>query len=160
MRKSIFFSMVVLIVFFLSPYSQAATINDGHYVIGATQGSTTWYFAEGCTRPGFNTFLCLGNPNSQAVNVQVTLYEGNGATIKTNSSIPGNSRNTLYLNSDPVMVVETEGDKYVQNSLQYYGKRDSYFVVCQNQDCKAKNEVRFIREEGTPVRYEIIGILY
>ena len=36
--------------------------SGGHDVLGAAAPQAEWYFAEGCTRPGFDTWLCLQNP--------------------------------------------------------------------------------------------------
>lgn len=36
---------------------------DGSNVVGATGPSTSWSFAEGCTRPGFQEWLTIQNPN-------------------------------------------------------------------------------------------------
>ncbi len=38
----------------------------GHDVLGTDTPRQEWYFAEGCTRPGFHTYLCLQNPDRES----------------------------------------------------------------------------------------------
>ncbi len=71
----------------------------GHCVIGATQAATTWFFAEGYTGSGFDEWLCLQNPGSQAAQVQVTYFvQGSSALPPKTVSVPANSRVTLCVN--------------------------------------------------------------
>ncbi len=44
-------------------FSYKGAWTGGHDVAGATYPSDCWYFAEGCTRAGFEEWLCLQNPN-------------------------------------------------------------------------------------------------
>ena len=60
---------------------------DGHCVIGSTGASTTWFFAEGCTRSGFNTFLCLGNSNPETVNAHVAYFLGDGSVLEQDYAV-------------------------------------------------------------------------
>ena len=81
MRKAMKFfvsAAIIILLFSLTP-TRAGAGDDGHCVVGATTGSTSWFFAEGCTRPGFNTFLCLGNSNPEAVNAHVAYFLGDGS---------------------------------------------------------------------------------
>ena len=98
-RKIIFFIVPVFFLMLVSTV-QAGTVDDGHCVIGSEQGSTTWYFAEGCTRTGFNTFLCICNPNSKVVNARIKYFLGNGTRITKNQLVSANSRITLLLNDE------------------------------------------------------------
>jgi hypothetical protein len=68
----------------------------GHDVVGATAPSDTWYFAEGCTRTGFSQWLCLANPGSDSVDVNIDFVLGTGE-VKANPTlrIPGQSRATV-----------------------------------------------------------------
>ncbi len=64
--------------------------------------SETNNFAEGCTRPGFDTWLCLQNPGEESANVTVTYYlgAGQGATSPRTYALPAHSRSTIYVNND------------------------------------------------------------
>jgi hypothetical protein len=48
----------------------------GHVVMGVNQPSKEWYFAEGTTRPGFEEWLCIQNPQTDSQQVKVTYYAG------------------------------------------------------------------------------------
>jgi len=62
--------------------------------------STTWYFAEGYTGTGFETWLTLQNPNSVAATANITyMFRGGGTSVKT-KTIPANSRETVDVNGD------------------------------------------------------------
>ncbi|MBU4240709.1 MAG: hypothetical protein KKE43_04335, partial [Actinobacteria bacterium] len=45
--------------------------SGGHNVLGATGPKPEWYFAEGTTRDGFDTYLCLQNPGDLEATVDV-----------------------------------------------------------------------------------------
>jgi hypothetical protein len=64
--------------------------------------SETNHFAEGCTREGFDTWLCLQNPGEERADVTVNYYlgEGQGAASTRTYSLPPHSRSTIYVNSD------------------------------------------------------------
>ena len=52
----------------------------GHDVVGATSPSSTFYFAEGTCRPGFDPYFCIQNPGSSPANVTLTYMKGDGTT--------------------------------------------------------------------------------
>jgi len=64
--------------------------------------SETNNFAEGCTRPGFDTWLCLQNPGGEPAEVTVNYYlgEGQGAASARTYALPAHSRTTVYVNGD------------------------------------------------------------
>ncbi|MDI6830401.1 MAG: polysaccharide deacetylase family protein, partial [Actinomycetota bacterium] len=53
-------------------------ITGGHDVMGAEAPRTDWYFAEGCSREGFDTWLCLQNPGGEAARYDISYYRGDG----------------------------------------------------------------------------------
>jgi Bacterial Ig domain/IPT/TIG domain len=57
---------------------------EGHDTIGSDALSTGWFFAEGCTAYGFQTYLLLGNPSDQSVGA-VIHYQFADGTAKTMS---------------------------------------------------------------------------
>ena len=57
---------------------------------------TTFYFAEGSCRPGFDPYICVQNPRPTAVaRVRITYMCGNGASVGQSLSVPGSSRATV-----------------------------------------------------------------
>ncbi|MEW6554174.1 MAG: YCF48-related protein [Actinomycetota bacterium] len=75
----------------------------GHCVIGATELSTDYLFAEGCTREGFDEYLILQNPNGFEITVYAfyMLGEGQGSPYPIGGiyTVPANGRKTVYVNS-------------------------------------------------------------
>ncbi len=70
----------------------------GSDVMGATEASLQWYFAEGYTGNGFSEWLCLQNADSVPADVTVT-YLFNGGSNKTDKlQIPPNSRRNIDVN--------------------------------------------------------------
>ena len=70
----------------------------GNVVMGSNQPDNTFYFAEGTTRDGFHTYLCLQNPNPDKASVKVT-YMFDGADPQAqNVTVPGHSRMTIDVN--------------------------------------------------------------
>jgi len=46
----------------------------GHVVEGVTEPNPNWYFAEGTTRPGFEEWLCIQNPQDTDLPVTVSYF--------------------------------------------------------------------------------------
>ena len=65
---------------------------------GAAAPSSGWYFAEGCTRSGFETWVLLANPGDSEVEVRVFLVLEDGRVIPWDVSLPANSRRTVFVN--------------------------------------------------------------
>ncbi len=75
--------------------------DGGHCVVGATHPSTQWHFAEGTTREGFDTWICLSNPNEDRtaqVTVEYMMGQGQGANITRVYEVPALSRRTVNVN--------------------------------------------------------------
>jgi hypothetical protein len=70
----------------------------GSNVMGVTDGSTAWYFAEGSTGTGFEEWLCLQNPGSTPAEAKITYMLGDGAPIPQTVVIPPFSRRTVSVN--------------------------------------------------------------
>jgi hypothetical protein len=68
---------------------------------GAAAPAMTWYFAEGATNV-FSLFYLIENPNSGPATVRLThLSEGGTAPVTQDVTVPGNSRQTYYINAVP-----------------------------------------------------------
>jgi hypothetical protein len=72
--------------------------NGGHDVIGAAQPASQFYFAEGCTRAGFDEWLCLMNPVPSPTTAHITFMFVDGTTKAQDLLIAGNTRATLKVN--------------------------------------------------------------
>lgn len=76
-----------------------ASWTGGHDVLGANSARTTWYFAEGCTRAGFNTWLCIFNPNGNTANVTIKYFLETGEVRSHAVSCAPTSRTTVSVRS-------------------------------------------------------------
>ena len=60
---------------------------------------STFYFAEGSTRPGFEPYLCIANPGQAAAEVDITYMLGDGITREQTLAVPAASRATVAVAS-------------------------------------------------------------
>ncbi|MFH1148872.1 MAG: YncE family protein [Actinomycetota bacterium] len=67
----------------------------GSDVVGTTAPSSTFYFAEGTCRPGFDTYFCVQNPGDEDAAVHLTYMMGDGGTREQDISVGANSRQTV-----------------------------------------------------------------
>ena len=65
-----------------------------HDSIGAASPKTSWYMAEGCTSPGFETWVLVQNPNDTTADVTLTFMTPNGAVAGPQETLAPNSRKT------------------------------------------------------------------
>jgi peptidoglycan/xylan/chitin deacetylase (PgdA/CDA1 family) len=79
-------------------FQPAAALGDwsgGHDVSGSGEGRKTWYFAEGCTRLGFEEWVCLMNPNDVTANANCSYILGDGQVVVREEVLPPRSRITV-----------------------------------------------------------------
>jgi peptidoglycan/xylan/chitin deacetylase (PgdA/CDA1 family) len=74
--------------------------------MGAAEAGKTWYFAEGCTRLGFEEWICLLNPSASAAMASCDFMTSDGQEIRRDLALPATSRTTL----DVASVVGSEKD--------------------------------------------------
>ena len=80
-------------------------INCGNWkgstdVVGVTQPSTEWDFAEGSTLSAYSEFLTLQNPNRASVSVSLQYFTDiAGVNPLKQLVLPGNSRTTIVVNN-------------------------------------------------------------
>ncbi|NPV60241.1 MAG: S8 family serine peptidase [Actinobacteria bacterium] len=81
-------------------FNYRGSIPGGHNVMGAPSPGTTWYFAEGTTRSGFEEWLTLGNPGDEdaTVTVEYLLGAGQGDNLVEEWVVPARSRATINVN--------------------------------------------------------------
>ncbi len=68
----------------------------GHDVLGAASPLQEWFFAEGCTRSGFDTWLCIQNPGAEDALLEIDYHRGDGTTL-TRSGIMVAARSRLTI---------------------------------------------------------------
>lgn len=78
-------------------YWDNGTGKAGHGTIGMPAPARTLYLAEGSSAWGFDTFVCIQNPNDEAAEVTVTYLTNNGPVEGALRVIPPNSRITARM---------------------------------------------------------------
>jgi poly-gamma-glutamate synthesis protein (capsule biosynthesis protein) len=68
----------------------------GHDVVGSAAPAREFYFAEGTCRPGFDSYICIQNPEAAAANVTIAYMLGDGSTRSQQVTVAGNSRSTVF----------------------------------------------------------------
>ena len=71
----------------------------GHCVVGASSAMEEWYFAEGCTRAGFNQWLSIQNPTDNDAVVLINYMWEDGTNLNESVEVPAGSRATVDVNS-------------------------------------------------------------
>jgi subtilisin family serine protease len=85
---------------------------------------TSWYFAEGNTMPGYDTWIVLQNPLPDLAYAQVTFMTQDGPVANETVSIPPNSRKSLHVNDIvPNALVATR----VEAETSVFAERTVYF---------------------------------
>jgi hypothetical protein len=81
-------------------YWDNGTGRAGHETVGMTAPATEIYLAEGSTAWGFETYLCLQNPNDKPVEVGVTYLTDTGPVPGKTLEVPRNSRVTVKVSDE------------------------------------------------------------
>jgi len=98
----------------------------GHCVSGIASASRVWYFAEGCTREGFDTWLCIGNPAVEAAMVYITFLDEAGSTLQRDFAVPPASR--LSLKVDDLVEEGHDIATVITSNLDIVVERPLYFL--------------------------------
>lgn len=80
--------------FFMGQTSSGGT-SGGSSVVGANAPHSTWYFAEGTTRPNFDPYICVQNPGTAVAHVQIAYLLGNGVPKNQVFDVQAQSRVTI-----------------------------------------------------------------
>jgi subtilisin family serine protease len=85
---------------------------------------TTWFFAEGNTMPGFETWLVLQNPLPDTASATLTFMTQDGPVATQTVTIIGNSRKSIHVNDIvPNALVATR----VEAEASIFAERTVYF---------------------------------
>jgi beta-lactamase class A len=99
--------------------------SGGHCCMGTDQASTDWYFAEGTTREGFETWLCLGNPGKGQADVEIEYLLNSGEAVNRSYRLSALSRSTLCLNE--VIGSGLDISSHVRSNIPILAERSIYF---------------------------------
>ena len=122
---SILVALLGLLLFSLLSGVAVADRAGGHCAAALDAPSTTWFFAEGTTRPGFDEWICVLNAGEATSDLtfRFLLPDGEGAPFR--ASLPPRSRFTLNVNqaAGPGLDVSV----ILESSLPVAAERAMYF---------------------------------
>jgi outer membrane protein assembly factor BamB len=108
----------------------------GHNSIGAQYAAYKWEFAEGCTRDGFVTYLCIANTNAteQKVAIQhfITNPDGSKETKESEVTIAANTRKSVVVND--TVTADADVSTTVTCAAPIVVERPMYFSFSQYTD--------------------------
>lgn len=105
-----------------SMYFDYRGIRDGH-TCAASRPSTSWYFAEGYTGSGFDTYLLVLNPQASEARTRVELALPYGVRA-LDVAVPPRSRRTVKLND---VVPGVEFSVFLKSDVPVVAERAMYF---------------------------------
>jgi hypothetical protein len=104
---------------------------DGSNVVGATGPDTSWSFAEGCTRAGFQEWLTIQNPNEVTANCKIKYLTGAGKITTVNRQVRPKSRDTVDVlqhvgdNQDVSIIMDADVPVIAERPMYYIYGMDS-----------------------------------
>ncbi|NPV60832.1 MAG: hypothetical protein HPY75_14375 [Actinobacteria bacterium] len=100
----------------------------GHCVMGTPLLASSYYFAEGTTRSGFEEWLTLQNPGTEDITVHAVYNLGEGDPVERDYLVPAGKRSTVLVNSD-TLGVGAEQDVSVRLTCPdpFLAERPMYF---------------------------------
>ncbi len=107
-----------------SMYWDNGTGKAGHETVGVPAPSTSVFLAEGSTAWGFDTYICIQNPNDRKVAVTLTFMTNKGMAAGPTLYIDAGSRTTAHLNE---MIPNTDVSTKVQCDLPIMAERAMYW---------------------------------
>jgi hypothetical protein len=132
----------------------------GHDAAGTTAPADAWYFAEGCTRPGFDCWLCVMNPQEAAAALDISFLTPQGSEFSLQVPVPPLSRYTL--NVADVVGEGQDVSMVVRSDLPVVAERPMYFNY---QSPSSPAPYLLAEVEGlamlSPITYqETVGIMF
>ncbi|HEY5527722.1 MAG TPA: hypothetical protein VIK02_09080, partial [Candidatus Anoxymicrobiaceae bacterium] len=113
-----------------SMYWDNGTGEACHDSIGMDKAHTTFYLPDGQTSGGYETWTLVQNPNTTAVNVEVSYLKAGGGVITLTNSIPPNSRMTFNMadkitsgRASIMVTSKTAGKKIMVERAMYWNNK-------------------------------------
>ncbi len=101
--------------------------DGGECAAASDAPNATWYLPEGCTGPGFDTWVLLQNPTDRTANVKLRFQGPPGYAIPEHAlEVPPNGRETVLLNSIEGFPA-TDVSTTVLSDVPVVAERSTYF---------------------------------
>jgi hypothetical protein len=113
-------------MYFSRKFDGAHECNGGHCSMGTNLPKKEHYFAEGTTREGFYTYVCLMNPGEKDTVATVTCMLDDGSNKDFNINVAAGHRSTMPLNDllgkgkDFSIKVVSNEDIVVERPMYFY----------------------------------------
>ncbi len=112
-------------------YGIGAAASEGHASIGVTRPSKTWYFAEGSSAWGFETWIMILNPSRSKASVQFRYMLEGGGLLTFQREVAPRSRATFNMESDvgsrdASLVLVSDVAVIAERSMYRYGRREGH----------------------------------
>lgn len=123
-------------------------MDDGTASVGSTSPQEKWYFAEGYTGTGFDTWILIQNPEEKTAKVKATFNTPDGQSYTGNYDIEGKTRISIPVdtlagldNTEVSTTIEsTNGVGLVAERAMYFMYTDGYVVYDGGHDTIGVNE--------------------
>ncbi len=101
--------------------------NGGHCVMGAASLAYQYSFAEGTTRPGFEEWLTLQNPNPEAIDIDAVYRfgPGQGDPMTVSYTVEAGKRFTIYV--PEVVGADKDVSMTLSSASPFLAERPMYF---------------------------------
>ncbi|HTV01014.1 MAG TPA: hypothetical protein VMF13_10765, partial [Luteitalea sp.] len=97
-----------------------------HASTGVAAPATTWYFAEGATVGGLQTFLLLQNPGTVDGVADIEYLLANGTQVTRSHAVPAGSRVTVWVNQEGAPLGSNEFATVVRSTVPMVAERALY----------------------------------
>jgi hypothetical protein len=142
---------------------------------GVTAPSTTWYLAEGCTAPGFETWVLVQNPGTQAAMVTLGYMTSAGKragpsfrlgpssrkTVNVADVAPGQWDVSTSVESDRPVVVERSmyggGREWAEGSAGATGPASTWYLA---EGCTAGGAQTWVLVQNPGTRNALVNLTY
>ncbi len=134
----------------------------GHVEGGVREAAGEWTLAEGCTRSGFDTWLCLANPGDAEASVHVEYLLAGAAPVARDYPVAARSRATLLVDSE--VGEDQDLGFHVTSTVPVVVERSMYFNYGPSPSA-GEFPLAVTMERGIrlscPITYpELTGVLY
>lgn len=127
-----------------------------HASSGVASPSTTWYFAEGATVAGLQTFLLLQNPGAVDGTAYVEFLLADGTSVSKAYVVRAGARHTVWVNQEGGRLAAAEFASTVRTSVPMVAERAMYrdgsgqiFAAGTNVIGATSPALRWLFAEGT-----------
>ena len=135
-RSTHIYSKLILIVVALLMAQLMAGLTGG---VAHAATLNTFYLAEGCTGPGFQEYLCIGNSGGAAAQASLSFLFNGGGSKQISCTVQGRSRTTVDVNA-AIGQGKEAAVKVTSSSSGLAVERSMYFVY--QGDCVGSHTVR------------------